>query len=445
MKNKDLFTVTVGDISNDGQGIGRTDDGAVFFIPGALPGEVVKATLTRQCKNHALGELVEIVQHSPLRVTPPCHVFGKCGGCTLQHLSYAGQLEYKQKRVRDCISRIGGLDCDVLFPLPSQQQYHYRNKAAFPVKPQNGGVDIGLYAYRTHDVIDISDCIIQRPEIAIVMSQLRVWIAKRGVTAYDEATGEGLLRHVVLRTGLSGEIMLILVINGEDIPAADFLISLFKMALPQVRSIILNHNTQKTNVIMGDRNTVIMGRDFYFETIDGLEFKVGPGNFLQVNSTQTTALYNNLLKQAEIGPDDRVVDLFCGIGTISLLAARRAKHVTGGEISAQSIENARFNADLNGIENIDFYAGDAGAVLETLPDADIIIIDPPRKGLDQPLVQAIANRSPKKIVYVSCDPATFARDLKAFAALGYLSGTVQPIDMFPQTTHTEVIAVLKRQ
>jgi len=447
MNKNDIIELQITDIGTDGQGIGKSE-GMAVFVKGALPGEIVKAIIIALKKNYAVGKLTEVISASPARVKPPCHVFGKCGGCTLQHLEYSEQLEFKQNRVQDCITRIAGLDIPVNFPLPSVKTYHYRNKAAFPVRLQAGKADIGLYANHSHNVIDIADCMIQHKDIAIAMSQLRVWITKYEVSIYDETTGNGLLRHIVARTNKAGEIMLVLVINGEDIPYKDELLALFRFVLPQVKSIILNHNNQNTNVIMGNLNTAIWGRDHFYEKICGIEFKVGPQTFLQVNPTQTEALYNNLFRQLALTGNENVLDLFCGVGTITLNAAKRAKHAFGIEISESAIENARFNAKLNDIENTEFFAGDADIlakqVLDKSGNIDVIIADPPRKGLSHRLIDVIAKACPQKIGYVSCDPATLARDLNIFNEMGYSTSVVQPVDMFPQTTHVECVTVISK-
>lgn len=367
----------------------------------------------------------------------------------MQELEYFGQLEWKKSRVEDCLSRIGGLDdIEVVFPLPSKNIYRYRNKASFPVRKEDGKTAVGLYAYHSHFVVDVDDCLIQFEEVKIVMSQLRVWITKYEVPIYDEETGEGLLRHVVVRCAKDGTMMLILVINGEGIPNERQLLMLFNLALPKVKSIILNHNTKDTNVIMGGRNTVLFGRDYYLEEICGLEFKVSPDSFLQVNSAQTEALYNSLFKMLKLTKEDTVIDLFCGVGTITLCAAKRAKFAYGLDISEQSVENARFSARLNDIENAKFLACDAYLLYDKLKEFKgedrVVIVDPPRKGLTEELTNQIAAIEPKKIGYVSCDPATLARDLKHFDTLGYKTKQVQPVDMFPQTVHVECVALMSK-
>ena len=448
MKKNDEIVLTIHDLGTDGQGIGKYE-GAACFVSGALPGERVRAHIIKVKKNYAVCKLKEIIIPSPMRVKAHCGLFLKCGGCQMQELEYFGQLEWKKRRVEDCLGRIGELnDVEVIFPLPSKNIYRYRNKASFPVRKEDGKTAVGLYAYHSHFVVDIDDCLIQYEEVKIVMSQLRVWITKYEVPIYDEQTGEGLLRHVVVRCAKDGTMMLILVINGEEVPNVRQLLMLFNLALPKVKSIILNHNTKNTNVILGERCTTLYGRDYYLDEICGLEFKVSPDSFLQVNLQQTEALYNSLFKMLKLTKKDTVIDLFCGVGTITLNAAKRAKFAYGIEISEQSVENARFSARLNDVENTRFEACDAykiGGRLNELKGEDrVVIVDPPRKGLTEKLIEEITAVSPKKIGYVSCDPATLARDLKQFAAFGYNTKQVQPVDMFPQTGHVESVCVLEK-
>lgn len=448
MNKNDDIEITIEDLGTDGQGIGK-HGGMVCFVAGALPHELVKAHIIKVKRNYAVGKLVEILTPSPMRVKAHCSLFLKCGGCQMQELEYFGQLEWKKRRVEDCLERIGEFnDIEVIFPLPSKDIYRYRNKASFPVRREDGKTAVGLYAYHSHFVVDIDDCLIQYEEVKIVMSQLRVWITKYEVPIYDENTGEGLLRHVVVRCAKDGSIMLILVINGESIPNEKQLLMLFNLALPKVKSIVLNHNTKNTNAVMGARNTALFGRDYYLEEICGLEFKVSPDSFLQVNSAQTEALYNALFKMLKLTENDTVLDLFCGAGTITLNAAKQSKFAYGIEISKQSVENARFSARLNDIENAEFMACDAYSlpviVKEFKGDNPVIIVDPPRKGLTAKLIDDICALEPKKIGYVSCDPATLARDLKRFAELGYKTKQVQPVDMFPQTVHVENVCVLEK-
>lgn len=446
MKKNDLIELTIDDLGTDGQGIGHAE-GLAVFVAGALPGEIVRAKVIALKKNYAVGKLDEVLASSPMRVNPRCRVFGKCGGCTLQHLSYAAQLQFKQNYVQNCMQRIGKLEVPVNFPLPARHEYRYRNKAAFPVQQNGGQAEIGFYATHSHRIVDVDDCKIEPSDIQIVMSQLRVWIVKNQIPIYDEKTHTGLLRHIVLRENKAGEIMLILCINGKDVPSRSHLIMLFEFVLPQVKSIILNCNAKQTNAILGDRSICIYGKDHLFETIGGLEFKIGPQTFLQVNSAQTETLYHTLFRMLALDASDLVLDLYCGAGTISLAAAQRVKKVVGVELVKEAVDDARFNARLNGIGNVEFFAGDTAALLPSVLERErisAVIVDPPRKGLDESVVRMLASSGVPKIGYVSCNPSTMARDLALFAELGYNAGIIQPVDMFPQTTHVECVTVLKR-
>ncbi len=447
MKKNDLIELQIDDLGTDGQGIGR-HEGLAVFVDGALPGELVRAKVIALKKNYAVGKLDEVLTASPMRMQPKCRIFGKCGGCTLQHLSYAGQLTFKHNHVQGCIGRIGKLNIPVNFPLPARGEYRYRNKAAFPVQKNGSAVEIGFYAAHSHRIVDVDDCKIEPSDMQVILSQLRVWIVKNNISIYDEQTHTGLLRHLMLRENKAGDVMLVLCVNGEDIPHKSHLIMLFEFVLPQVKSIMLNFNTKKTNAIMGDTSVCIYGKDHIMETLCGLTFKISPESFLQVNSVQAEALYNTLFKLVELSAADTVLDLYCGAGTISLCAAQRAKKVIGIEIVKPAIENAKWNARLNGIENAEFYAGDAQKLLPSIlkqeQHIDAVIVDPPRKGLEEDLIRTIAAADIDKIGYVSCNPSTLARDLALFHELGYRAALVQPVDMFPQTTHVECVTVLKR-
>lgn len=444
LEKNQTVELTIDDLTTTGSGIGRVD-GMAVFVTAALPGEKVRAKIIKVKKRYAIGKLEEILIPSPLRVKPPCPYFGRCGGCTLEELSYAGQLTYKHDHVADCFERIAHLPVEVSFPLPSFKEYHYRNKATFALhQHEDGRVDIGFYALHSHRVVDIDNCLLQYDLVALIMSQVRVWITKSGVQIYNEQTCEGLLRHIMVRSDTNGNFMLVLVINGEDIPEKDRLLQLLTLALPQVTSIVLNVNTRPGNTIMGERNIVLKGSGWLYTKIGSMEFRVGPSSFLQVNHSQTEALYHQLLQQLGIGRGERVLDLFCGIGTISLHAARQAMHVTGIEYVQEAADNASFNAALNGIENADFIAGDANELAERVLDeegADVVIVNPPRKGLSEELIRRIAHARPRAVGYVSCDPATLARDAELFDRLGYHSSFAQPVDMFPQTTHVETVMV----
>jgi len=445
MKKGDLFQTEIEDIDINGNGIGRVE-GFIFFVPGALPGETVRARAAKLNKNYGFAQLEEMLLPSPQRRGPFCRHYEKCGGCTLQHLSYAAQLEWKTNYVQSCLTRIGGIGAPISFTLPSRMEFRYRNKAAFPIG-MNGLIKIGFYSQRSHDLLDIDDCPVQNQDVALLVSQLKTWIAHNKISVYDEKTGRGLLRHAVVRTAKNGDMMLTLCINGEDVPHRAELVATFRYVLPRLKSIALSINKRKNNTILGDRAVTIYGNDHITEHIMGLDFNIGPHSFLQVNATAAETLYNILFKMLDLKGTERIFDLFCGAGTITLPAAQRAKSVTGIEIVPEAVEDARRNARLNGIENATFIAGDVAAILSQAlgnqkPDA--IILDPPRKGVDASVVRACAQSGAKRIGYVSCNPSTLARDLKEFVSLGYSVSAVQPVDMFPQTTHVETVVLMSR-
>lgn len=447
MQKNDDLTLTIDDLTTAGSGIGH-HDGMAVFVEGALPGEKVKVHIIKVKKNYAVGKLTEIIEESPLRLTPRCPVFGICGGCTLQDLAYGGQLAWKQEHLTDCLKRIGGIEgIDPFYPLPSIKPWHYRNKAAYALEERDGKVLIGFYEQHSHKVVDVDNCWIQDPYTKLIISQMRAWIAKSGVSIYNEETHEGLLRRIVLRCNNKKEFMAVLVINGDDIPDRKRLLQLFKLALPRVTSIVLNINKEHTNVIMGDENIPIHGTGYLDEVICGLHYRFGPNSFMQVNHQQMEAMYMLLLKELAIKPTETVLDLYCGIGTITLLAAQRAKKAIGVEVVEEAVENAEFNALRNQIENAEFHAGDAPEWIRRLVDEgtrpDVLIVDPPRKGLTKELIETAAAAGPRAIGYVSCDPATLARDLKEFRALGYEARNAQGLDLFPQTTHVETVTILE--
>jgi len=446
MNKNESFEIQIEDIDINGNGVGKVD-GFTFFVSGALPGETVRARAAKLNKSYGFARTEEILVPSLQRRAPPCRYYQKCGGCTLQHLSYAAQLEWKTNHVTSCLSRIGGISAPVSFTLPSRSEFRYRNKAAFPLG-MDGLLKIGFYSARSHDLLDIDDCPIQNKDVALLISQLRTWVAHNRVSVYDEKTGRGLLRHAVVRTAKSGDMMLTLCINGEDVPFHDELAASFRYVLPRLKSISLSVNKQKNNTILGSRAITIYGSDHITEQILGLDFNIGPHTFLQVNGASTETLYNVLFKMLDLKKSETVVDLYCGAGAITLPAVQHAGFAYGIEIVPEAVGDARRNAKLNGIDNVEFIAGDVAEKLaEVLGKAapDAIILDPPRKGVEESVIKACAASGAKRIGYVSCNPSTLARDLKKFASLGYTVAAVQPVDMFPQTTHVETVVLLNLQ
>jgi len=466
-KNK-IFTVKIIDLTSDGAGIGRIEElnNLAVFTDGALPGDLCEIKIIKANKNYAYGELLKIIGPSPDRVKPVCRVFEKCGGCALQSLSYDAQLKLKRKIVSDCIERIGGIkNARIYDTIGMADPYNYRNKAQFPVKKNKRNpnkTDIGFYSRRTHDVININSCVISCESSENIIQVFRDYFEKnksapgRFVTApsarepYDEITHAGVIRHIFIRSGFkTGEIMVCIVANlgqGENLPDYVNLIGRLKK-ISGVVSIILNINTDKTNVILGKINKVLYGRDYIFDYITDKKFKISVNSFYQINPLQTEKLYAKALEFAQVNQDYTCIDAYCGIGTIALMFAPFVKKIYGVEIIEQAILDARKNAEINSIANAEFITGKSEQVipeLVTRENIDLIIIDPPRKGCDIKLLEAIISAKIKKIIYVSCDPATLARDIKILSTDGYKLYEVQPVDMFPHTMHVETIVSLQR-
>ncbi len=456
----DSVTLVIEDMGADGEGIGKID-GFTFFVKDALIGDKVEAKVMKVKKGYAYARLMRIVSPSPNRTEPRCPYHKQCGGCQIQALDYSAQLLYKEKKVRNNLMRIGGfseklLD-SVMEPIVGMEHpYHYRNKAQFPIgTDKNGEIVTGFYAGRTHTIIPNTDCALGISENQSILETLINYMKRCNVKPYDEATGTGLVRHVLIRKGFTtGEIMVCAVINGEHLPQEDRLVEALRK-IEGMASISININTQKTNVIMGGRCRTIWGSDTISDVIhmrdgEGITFAISPLSFYQVNPIQTERLYGIALDYAGLTGTETVWDLYCGIGTISLFMAKRAKQVYGVEIVEQAIHDARRNAVRNGINNASFYVGKAEEVLPHLYEkegmhADVICIDPPRKGCDSACLETIRKMMPDRIVYVSCDSATLARDLKYLCANGYELRRARAVDLFGHTVHVEVACCLQRK
>jgi 23S rRNA (uracil1939-C5)-methyltransferase len=444
LKKNDMIEITIEDLTVEGAGIGRYQ-GLAVFVPRALPGETVTAKIIKLTKSYAVGRLMQLHKAAADRVQPFCPVFEQCGGCTLQHLDYATQLEYKRRYIRECFRRIGGTDIDLPEIVPSENTTAYRNKAAFPAGEADGGIDAGFFAPRSHRLV-IADCGIQKNALNDIKKAVVGWARENGVKAYDEERNTGTLRHIVVRQTSNGDIMVGIVVRGKVDEGS--LVKALK-SIPGVKSIVLNFNLERGNAILGAESRVIYGDAYITEYYEGLEFRAGLTSFLQVNYPQSARLYSIALGYADITKRDVVFDLFCGIGTISLLAAQHAKTVLGIEYVEEAVENARDNARLNGITNAQFLAGDAAQMIGqgicAAGNPDVVILDPPRKGCDKELLDAIIAAAPKRVVYVSCDPATLARDAALLCAGGYEVKAVQGVDMFPNTTHVETVVLMSRR
>lgn len=452
MKKNDLLQIKIEAMGNAGEGIGKID-GYPLFVKDALPGDLAEVRVTKVKKTYAFARLERVLEASPDRTEPRCPLHRRCGGCQIQALSYEKQLEYKEQKVREDLIRIGGFADPPVFPvLGMDEPYHYRNKAQFPFgRDREGRIVTGFYAGRTHTIVPGTDCAIGVPENKQILELILDFMEKHGIAPYDETTGKGLLRHALIRKGFAtGELMVCLVINGRSFPHVEELAdSLFE--IPGMTSFSLNVNQKNTNVILGEEVIPVRGQTYITDRIGGVSYQISPLSFYQVNPVQTEKLYRTALEYAGLTGGETVWELYCGIGTISLFLARGAGQVYGVEVVPQAVEDARRNADLNGITNVVFYLGKAEEVLPEKYEkdgirADVIVVDPPRKGCDSACLETMLRMEPERIVYVSCDPATLARDLKILCADGrYELSKVQPVDMFPHTAGIENVAQLFRR
>lgn len=439
-----IYTGTVEGYSSEGLGIVRLD-GAVVFVPQCIRGEEIDLRITKVMKTAAAGEVVKIRKASPERVKPECPYFGKCGGCDFQHMSYTEELWAKRQRVQDALARIGGTDLQVEEILGAKAPLYYRNKSQYPV-----GADgtIGFFQARTHKVVSIDRCLIQSEISDKTAQAVRAWMKKYKISAYDETTGKGLVRHVYVRVNKKGESLCCVVANGKQLPREPELAAYVHAAAPKTVGVVLNTNTRKCNVILGDQYRTIWGDDFLMDTLCGLTFKLSVPSFYQVNRDQAEVLYGKALEFADLTGEETVLDLYCGTGTITLCLAKQAKRAIGAEIVPPAIADARENAKRNGIENAEFFCGDAADIAVKLESEglkpDVITVDPPRKGLAPEVIASVAGMAPKRVVYVSCDAATLGRDIKIFAGFGYKAVRACAVDMFPGTRHVESVVRLER-
>ena len=446
-KNRN-YIVDISGLTSEGLGVARIE-GFTVFVEGALPKEQAEIKIVKVLKNYAFGKLLRTLKTAACRIEPSCGVVKRCGGCQLQHMSYEAQLQYKTQQVKDALERIGGLNgVAVHDTIGMEDPWRYRNKAQFPVG-MDGDVMIGFYANRSHEIIDTPQCSIQDAVNDNVIQTVREFIKKYDISVYDENTGKGIIRHIVTRKGFkTGEVMVCIVINGDSLPCGKALVEMLRARTDGLKSVVVNINKKKTNVILGERNIVIFGEEAIYDYIGEFKFRISPLSFFQVNPVQTEVLYGKALEYADLKGDETVFDAYCGIGTISLFLSRKAKKVYGIEIVPQAINNAKENARLNGVKNVEFLVGESEIVIPELYrkgiKADVIVVDPPRKGCDEKLLEVITEMSPEKVVYVSCNPATLARDLKYLSERGYEVREVQPVDMFPQTSHVEVIVGIQR-
>ena len=451
-KKNDLLTVTIEDMGHDGEGIGKVD-GYTVFVKDAVIGDKVQVKIMKAKKNYGYARLVEIMEPSKDRVEPRCACARQCGGCQIQALSYEKQLAYKQQKIENNLIRIGGFQKEEIPMQPiigMEDPYHYRNKAQFPVGyDKEGHLIAGFYAGRTHSIISNRKCYLGVEVNEQILNLVLAHMEAYAIPAYDEKTGKGLVRHVLIRYGFqSKEIMVCLVVNGSRIPGAEDLIAKLH-EIPGMTSISLNINREKTNVILGRKGKLLWGQEYITDTIGSIAYQISPQSFYQVNPVQTQKLYEKALEYAGLEGNETVWDLYCGIGTISLFLAQKAKQVYGVEIVPAAIEDAKRNATLNHITNAEFFVGKAEEVLPEKYEkegiyADVIVVDPPRKGCEESVLATMVKMQPKRIVYVSCDSATLARDLKYLRGEGYEVKKVQGVDQFPHTVHVETVVLLSQ-
>ena len=429
---------------SDGQGVAHLPDGMTCFVDQALQGETCLVQLDKVGKTCAWGHVLGVQTPSPARLEPDCPHYGACGGCALRHMTYAEELEFKRQKVESCLTRIGGCDTQVSVIYGSENTLRYRNKVQFPIS----GSSVGFYAARTHRVTDVEDCLLQPELCARLRQALKEYMNAYQVPAYDERTGTGLLRHLYIRTNQVGESLCCLLCNGRSLPWEEELVNALRKAEPSLKGIILGINERKTNVILGDSYRTLWGENHLMDEIRGLSFRLSVPSFYQVNTPQAEVLYGLALDLAALTEEETAVDLYCGIGTITLCLAQQAKRVIGAEIVPQAIEDARENALRNGLSNVEFFCGDAADIAARLArdgiHPHVITVDPPRKGLAEEVAASIAQMAPERLVYVSCDPATLARDVKRFSQLGYRLQKAVAVDLFPRTPHVETVALLTK-
>ena len=443
VKNEDIKIKITG-MTSDGNGVGR-HEGMAVFVPLTAIGDEVLIKIVKLQKNYAFGKLLKVETPSPDRITPECECYNQCGGCVYRHIDYGAELKIKSDTVRDALSRIGGINvplCNILSSKPDG----YRNKAQYPI---NADGKTGFFAARSHRIIPVDNCRLQPSEFTKIAKMTELWIKQYGISVYNEETGRGLLRHLYIRTAASGDIMVVLVINGENLPHSAPYIDSLKMLLgDSFKSLVININRKMTNVILGDCCRTLYGDGYIVDELLGVKLRVSPLSFSQVNHDMAEKLYAKAAEYAE--PDGKtIIDLYCGTGAIGLTMARRAESIIGVEIVPEAIEDANFNAKLNKMENTRFICDDAAGAAKKLRAegvrADVVIVDPPRKGCTPELIETVANGfCPERVVYVSCDPATLARDLKIFEGYGYSVKSVTPADLFPRTAHVETVVRIDR-
>lgn len=439
-----IYRAVIEGCASSGAGVARVD-GMAVFVREAIRGEVVDVLIEHVGRSAAWGRAAAVAEPSPARIVPDCPYYGQCGGCQFRHMRYEEELELKRARVEDALSRLGGVDLPVSVIHGAAEQTRYRNKVQFPVSP----AALGYYREGTHEVVAIEDCLLQPQADTLCLKAVKRWMERFGVPAYDERTGTGLVRHLYLRTNQAGEVLCCIVANGRSLPHAQILAQELRRDVPSLAGLVLSINTRKTNVVLGEEYRTLWGLDYLEETLCARRFRLSVPSFFQVNRAQTEVLYRRVVEFAGLTGSETVVELYCGIGTISLALAERAGQVLGVEVVPQAVEDARANAVRNGLgDKVRFFCGDAGELAARLEDEgvrpDVVVVDPPRKGLTPQVVDAVASMAPLRVVYVSCDPATLARDVKRFAQAEYLARRTEAVDLFPRTAHVESVVLLTK-
>ncbi|NCU16615.1 23S rRNA (uracil(1939)-C(5))-methyltransferase RlmD [Pallidibacillus pasinlerensis] len=449
VKVNDLIDIEFVDLTHQGQGVAKLD-GYPIFVPNGLPGEKATVKVVKAKKNYAHGELINIIERSPVRVDIPKEEEHKYGGCQIHHMTYDGQLKFKQNHVEQVLVRIGGLEDVKVHPIIGMDNpWHYRNKAQEPVGEKNGKLISGFYKPRSHEIVPTDESVIQMKEVNDAIQVVKEVCNEFKIQAYDEKNHTGILRNIMARYGKqTGELMVVLITRTEKLPNKDEIVEKLVARLPKVKSIVQNINSEKTNVILGKKTKLLWGEEVIYDKIGDVKFRISPLSFYQVNPVQTKVLYDKALEYADLSGEEIVIDAYCGIGTISLFLAQKAKKVYGVEIVPEAIDDARKNAKLNGMTNVEFEVGESETVIPKWAEkgiqADVLVVDPPRKGCDESLLKTIIEMKPKKVVYVSCNPSTLARDLRILEDGGYKTIEVQPVDMFPHTSHVECVVLMSR-
>jgi 23S rRNA (uracil1939-C5)-methyltransferase len=451
VKKNDEIELILHGLTHEGMGVGKYQ-GFTIFVKHALPNETIRAKVILIKRNYAVAKLIELMKESEQRQVPPCMIYKQCGGCQLQHLTYEAQLAYKEQLVKDNLQRIGGIELhevNLHAIIGMDEPWRYRNKAQIPIGEEDGGLIGGFYKENTHQIINMDECLIQHEPNDQLLREVKHIAHRLGIPAYQEENHQGLLRHVVAKYGrATGELMLVLITNGADIPHQEALIEALRASIPQLKSIVQNINTEQTNVIFGSKTKLLWGSEYIYDHIGDICFAISARSFYQVNPVQTKILYDKALEYAQLTGNETVIDAYCGVGTISLFLARKAKQVLGVEIVPEAIADAKRNAQLNQIENVTFAVGEAEKIMPWWQAqgirADVIVVDPPRKGCDSRLIETMLQMKPERIVYVSCNPSTLARDVKLLGEGGYKLEKVQPVDMFPHTAHVECVVLMSR-